>query len=140
MPRKRIRRRTTCVAMRRALARLAAGATVLKLSRRGLTDDDALATWLKSNTTLTSLKLIAKFPRLEVSEDGVRALADALASNQSIELLALKNNSVGNGGACALAGALMVNASLQKLDLCGNGIGDTTVRVHSPPRCARTRR
>jgi NAD(P)-dependent dehydrogenase (short-subunit alcohol dehydrogenase family) len=58
-----------------------------------------------------------------MSDNGVRALADALKINTALTVLLLGFNSIGNEGARALAGALEVNSALTLLDLDSNAIG-----------------
>ena len=56
-------------------------------------------------------------------ESGIRALADALSMNQTLQGLDLRNNKISPQGAQALAISLKHNTSLTKLDLRWNNAG-----------------
>ncbi len=48
-------------------------------------------------------------------ESGIKALADAININQTLEELDLRNNKVGSQGGVVLANALKTNSSLRRL-------------------------
>ena len=58
------------------------------------------------------------------SDEGAKALAEALKVNTALQVLYLNHNKISDEGAKALAEALKVNTALQKLGLCGNKISD----------------
>jgi Ran GTPase-activating protein (RanGAP) involved in mRNA processing and transport len=78
----------------------------------------ALADILRSNTTLTTLKL----ENCKIDEEGAAALAEALKVNQTITTLGLTANWIRSGGAKALANSLLGNTTLTTLELGLNGI------------------
>jgi Ran GTPase-activating protein (RanGAP) involved in mRNA processing and transport len=59
-----------------------------------------------------------------LGDAGATALARAIAHNQMLWLLDLRGNQVGNAGAAALADALQTNGSLGELLLANNEVGD----------------
>ncbi|KAJ3157437.1 hypothetical protein HDU86_003329 [Geranomyces michiganensis] len=83
----------------------------------------ALGQMLKINCTLKSLVL--EWNCIGIWQAGVRALADGLSVNQTLQELDLRNNKIGPEGAASLAQSLKHNLSLQKLDLRWNNIGLT---------------
>ena len=60
----------------------------------------------------------------KISDEGAKALAEALKVNTALQELYLGGNNVSDEGAKALAEALKVNTALQKLWLGGNNISD----------------
>ncbi|GBG35039.1 Protein kinase, putative, partial [Hondaea fermentalgiana] len=60
----------------------------------------------------------------KIGDEGTTALANALASYESLQTLNLGGNNIGDEGAMALANALANNESLHTLHLGGNNIGD----------------
>jgi hypothetical protein len=60
----------------------------------------------------------------DIGDGGAIALADMLKTNTYVQNLILSRNRIGNGGANALAEALMVNNTLTELCLAFNQIGD----------------
>ncbi|KAJ3169646.1 hypothetical protein HDU88_000837 [Geranomyces variabilis] len=87
----------------------------------------ALGQMLKINSTLKSL--ILEWNCIGIWQAGIRALADGLSVNQSLEELDLRNNKIGPDGATTLAHCLKHNLTLRKLDLRWNNIGLTGSRA-----------
>ncbi|GBG35252.1 Nucleotide-binding oligomerization domain-containing protein 2, partial [Hondaea fermentalgiana] len=58
-----------------------------------------------------------------IGDEGATALANALASNESLQALNLQDTRIGVESATALANALAKNESLQELDLKRSNIG-----------------
>jgi Leucine Rich repeat len=103
----------------------------------------SLAAELKLNTTLTLLRLDCN----EIGVEGAAAIADALTTNNTLEVLVmfgkgagdvlkgcselqamdLLGNGIGDDGAVALASALERNKTLEVLDLKGTAVGDRGV-------------
>ncbi|KAI8820846.1 uncharacterized protein EV422DRAFT_530436 [Fimicolochytrium jonesii] len=81
----------------------------------------ALAQMLKVNGSLKSL--VMEWNCIGIWQAGIRSLADALAVNQTLEDLDLRNNSIGPDGAQTLAVGLRNNQCLRRLDLRWNHIG-----------------
>ncbi|KAI9092451.1 hypothetical protein DFS34DRAFT_294806 [Phlyctochytrium arcticum] len=75
----------------------------------------ALGQMLKINTSLKSL--ILEWNCIGIWEAGVRALADALSVNQTLEELDLRNNKIGPSGCQSLALCLRNNTSLRKIGI-----------------------
>ena len=63
-----------------------------------------------------------------ISDEGAKALAEALTVNTALQQLYLGKNKISDEGAKALAEALKVNTALQKLDLSYNMISDAVKR------------
>jgi len=59
-----------------------------------------------------------------IGDKGAECLANALASNSTLQLLHLWNNNIGDRGEECLANALAKNYTLQELDLRWNNIVD----------------
>lgn len=72
----------------------------------------------QSNETLEDLDLSPN----SIDNDGVAAIAGALAANGSLRRLNLAANRVGDVGAAALAEMLRSNGALEELDLSSNEI------------------
>ena len=81
-------------------------------------DEEAssLSTYLKSNTTLTTLDL----QRNSIGDEGACTLGDSLKSNSTLTILNLKNNSIGDEGARALSDSLKSNSTLTELNISQN--------------------
>ena len=60
----------------------------------------------------------------EISDDGVKAIAEALKENTSVTNLDLRYTKIGDDGAKAIAEALKKNTSVTNLDLSSNKISD----------------
>jgi Ran GTPase-activating protein (RanGAP) involved in mRNA processing and transport len=60
----------------------------------------------------------------KVGDEGVKVLADALSTNQCLEILSLGYNEISDEGVIAIAVALRVNNTLKNLTLDVNYIGD----------------
>jgi len=60
----------------------------------------------------------------DITSAGASALAEALATNRTLETLWLSRNRIGADGAAALAQALAANTTLKELGLDYNSIGD----------------
>jgi Ran GTPase-activating protein (RanGAP) involved in mRNA processing and transport len=78
----------------------------------------SIATILYDNTVLKSLILRG----CGISHVGATKISCALASNTSITVIDLSNNSLGKG-ICSVALALELNNTIQKLKLSGTGTG-----------------
>lgn len=63
----------------------------------------------------------------KTSPQTAAALAEALATNNSLEILSLSDNYLGEKGALALADALSKNTSIKRLSIKGNELGDAGV-------------
>jgi len=81
----------------------------------------AIATALRTNTTLRSLDLVSS----EVGTFGAMALGHSLKHNQYLTALDLDSNAIGPCGVQALPAALSQNQSLLTLRLNRNGLGPT---------------
>ncbi|TPX69775.1 hypothetical protein SpCBS45565_g02220 [Spizellomyces sp. 'palustris'] len=81
----------------------------------------ALAQMLKVNSAVKCLVL--EWNCIGIWEAGVRALADALSINHTLEELDLRNNKIGPNGCQSLALCLRNNTTLRCLDLRWNNIG-----------------
>ncbi|XP_038618710.1 NLR family CARD domain-containing protein 3 [Tachyglossus aculeatus] len=98
----------------------------------------ALADALKINRVLLSLKPVSpaaitrdsplasrhSLQNNKIKDDGAKALAHVLATNNTLSILHLQKNSIGPIGAKALASALRQNRTLKKLMFSGNGCGN----------------
>eukprot|EP00434_Breviolum_minutum_P027224 symbB.v1.2.024075.t1/scaffold2082.1/size125690/3 len=62
--------------------------------------------------------------RSEIGDDDLKALADALCINRSIQAIDLSGNQIGDDGMKVLADALRVNRGIEWLDFKANPIGD----------------
>mmetsp|Transcript_32001 Transcript_32001/g.85440 ORF Transcript_32001/g.85440 Transcript_32001/m.85440 type:complete len:239 (-) Transcript_32001:26-742(-) len=78
-----------------------------------------LATALKSNTSLRTLKLRYN----EIRDEGASALAEVLECHPALETLTLGNNIIGNPGAARLATGAAASRTLRSLDLRYNAMG-----------------
>ena len=84
--------------------------------------DDNRADILASNIQASVLeKLVLDFNR--VSDSGIKALAEHLASSSVLQVFSIQCNFIRDSGAAALASSIAGIRSLRKLDLQGNGIG-----------------
>ena len=84
---------------------------------------------LKDNQALQTLDLPGIFffgdrRGNSISDEGAKALGEALKANKTLQMLNLTNNSIGAEGAAALGAALKANKALQTLYLDSNSIGD----------------
>jgi Ran GTPase-activating protein (RanGAP) involved in mRNA processing and transport len=104
---------------------IAAGSSITALDLRGCNirtgGAAALAKLLQTNNTLRTLDL--EWNGIGSSDEAVAIIADALAVNQGLTSLDLRNNSVSPQGACHLARALGANKALHRLDLRWNDVG-----------------
>ena len=88
--------------------------------------DDNRADILASNIQASVLeKLVLDFNR--VSDSGIKALAEHLASSSVLQVFSVQCNFIRDSGAAALASSIAGIRSLRRLDLQGNGIGDEGV-------------
>ena len=88
--------------------------------------DDNRADILASNIQASVLeKLVIDFNR--ISDSGIKALAEHLASSSVLQVLSVQCNFIRDSGAAALASSIAGIKSLRRLDLQGNGIGDEGV-------------
>lgn len=81
----------------------------------------ALSQMLKVNSTLETLKL--EWNCVGVWDSGIKGIADALAVNNHLKDLDLRNNKVGSAGVQVLAQSLKHNHGLTSLDLRWNNAG-----------------
>ncbi|KAI8930191.1 hypothetical protein BC831DRAFT_547078 [Entophlyctis helioformis] len=104
---------------------LKTNATVTHLDLRGnsIRADGAMALgqMLKVNSTLKSLNL--EWNCIGIWEAGIRAIADALSINQTLEELDVRNNKIGPQAIQNVALCLKHNTKLRKLDLRWNNAG-----------------
>jgi hypothetical protein len=104
---------------------IAAGSSITALDLRGCNirtgGAAALAKLLQTNNTLRTLDL--EWNGIGSSDEAVAIIADALAVNQGLTSLDLRNNSVSPQGSCHLARALGANKALHRLDLRWNDVG-----------------
>ncbi|CAO3568632.1 unnamed protein product, partial [Mortierella alpina] len=91
----------------------------------GAKDFGLLSEVLKTNSTLTTLKLESN----KIGDDGAQALAEALKTNKTVATLNLRSNSIGDDGAKAPAETLKTNKTLTSLDLQSNQIGSDGVKA-----------
>ncbi|XP_068755458.1 leucine-rich repeat-containing protein 45-like [Montipora capricornis] len=82
---------------------------------------EMLGQFLKKNSSVRSL--LVEWNSLGLWDNGMRAVSEGLAVNQSLLFLDLRNNQVSHEGASQLAVALKKNHSLRGLDLRWNNIG-----------------
>ena len=88
--------------------------------------DDDRADILASNIQASVLeKLVLDFNKL--SDSGIKALAEHLASSSVLQVLSVQCNFIRDSGAAALASSIAGIRSLRILDLQGNGFGDEGV-------------
>lgn len=104
-----------CETLRDAMRKRGANVTALDLRGnhirgRGL---EALADMLRSSVSLRRLSL--EWNSVGTSDDALRRLGDALASNRTLAHLDLRNNRIGPDGAVALARGLQSNRGLLHL-------------------------
>ena len=96
---------------------------VLNLRGNKLTlADGKFATAIAKNTTIKEVNLIEN----NISEEGIKHLADALKENtvSKLDELRLGGNNIGDQGAEYIADMLIVNKTLQYIGLNDNNIGD----------------
>ena len=82
---------------------------------------EAVGIFLKKNTSVRCLRL--DWNSLGLWGTGVGALAEGLATNQTVVLLDLRNNQISHDGATELASCLKRNSTLKVLDLRWNNAG-----------------
>ena len=88
--------------------------------------DDNRADILASNIQPSVLeKLVLDFDR--ISDSGIKALAEHLASSSVLQVFSVPRNFIRNSGAAAFASSIAGIRSLKRLDLQGNCIGDEGV-------------
>ena len=61
---------------------------------------------------------------MEITDEGVIAIAEALKINSTLQTIYLDYNEIGVEGAIAIAEALKINSTLQEINLDDNEIGD----------------
>ena len=138
----------TCEEIERLASLLETNSTITRLDLRNnrLEDSGAmfLSRMLMKNCTLRELELgnenidDGTSDQNKITCDGAEALADALKVNQTLRVLNLVNNQIGETGAVAFAAALRKNHKLVDLFLESNKIGPAGVAaLDSPVSCYR---
>ncbi|CAF1034058.1 unnamed protein product [Didymodactylos carnosus] len=64
-----------------------------------------------------------------ISADGIKAIAEALKTNQTLAVLGIENNNISDAGAKAIAEALKTNQTLTDLDMPNNNISEAGAKA-----------
>jgi Ran GTPase-activating protein (RanGAP) involved in mRNA processing and transport len=94
-------------------------------SETGDDKDEAIASMLEYNSTLTNLCLCEQ----AISTTGIKLISASLKKNNALQKLDLRWNNINDDGAIYLAEALKINKSLTHLDLSCNNIHPMGVEV-----------
>ena len=93
----------------------------------GVAGAESLASYLiqRPNNSLDTLRLSYN----QVSDDGVRAFAEALMVNNALLILTLKSNKINEYGLVSLGNALFHNNTLELLTVLGNNFTDASGKL-----------
>ena len=101
------------------------GVQPIRMSRRRINIDinemkDVIERIQNNDPTLTKVE----FQKMNLTDENVIPLLDALGKNTTVTTLDLRRNRIGIEGSSTLASAILDNTTLVKVDISGNNLGD----------------